>query len=32
MDIGQLALALGASLTAGLNLYITILTLGILDR
>ena len=32
MDIGQLALALGASLTAGLNLYITILTLGLLGR
>jgi hypothetical protein len=32
MDIGQLALALGASLTAGLNLYITILTLGLMDR
>ena len=32
MDIGQLALALGASLTAGLNLYITILTLGLLER
>ena len=32
MDIGQLALALGASLTAGLNLYITILTLGLLNR
>jgi hypothetical protein len=31
MDIAQLALALGASLTAGLNLYITILTLGLLD-
>ena len=32
MDIGQLALALGASLTAGLNLYVTILTLGLLNR
>ena len=32
MDIGQLALALGSSLTAGLNLYITILTLGLLGR
>ena len=32
MDIAQLALALGASLTAGLNLYITILTLGLLNR
>jgi uncharacterized membrane protein len=32
MDIGTLALALGASLTAGLNLYITVLTLGLMDR
>jgi len=32
MDISQLALALGASLTAGLNLYITVLTLGLLER
>ena len=32
MDIAQLALALGASFTAGLNLYITILTLGLLDH
>ena len=31
MDIAQLALALGASFTAGLNLYITVLTLGLLD-
>ena len=32
MDIAQLALALGASLTAGLNLYLTLLTLGLLHR
>ncbi|MFZ0429187.1 MAG: DUF4126 domain-containing protein [Acidobacteriota bacterium] len=32
MDIAQLALALGASLAAGLNLYITILTLGLGQR
>jgi hypothetical protein len=31
MDIAHLALALGASLTAGLNLYLTILTLGLLN-
>lgn len=31
MDISHLALALGSSLTAGLNLYITLLTLGLLD-
>lgn len=31
MDISHLALALGSSLTAGLNLYITVLTLGLLD-
>lgn len=31
MDIAHLALALGASFTAGLNLYITVLTLGLLD-
>jgi hypothetical protein len=32
MDIGHLALAVGASLGAGLNLYITVVTLGLLDR
>jgi uncharacterized membrane protein len=32
MDVGTLALALGASLTAGLNLYITVLTLGVMHR
>jgi uncharacterized membrane protein len=32
MDISTLALALGASLTAGLNLYITVLTLGLMHR
>lgn len=32
MDISHLALALGSSLTAGLNLYITILSLGIMHR
>ncbi len=32
MDIGNIALALGSSLTAGLNLYITVLTLGLMDR
>ncbi len=32
MDISQLALALGSSLSAGLNLYITILTLGLAQR
>lgn len=30
--MGHLALALGSSLTAGLNLYITVLTLGLLGR
>jgi hypothetical protein len=32
MDIASIALALGSSLTAGLNLYITVLTLGLMDR
>lgn len=32
MDISQLALALGSSLAAGLNLYITILVLGLAQR
>ena len=32
MDIGNIALALGSSLTAGLNLYITVLTLGLMQR
>ncbi len=32
MDVANLALALGSSLTAGLNLYITVLTLGLLQR
>lgn len=32
MDVSQIALALGSSLAAGLNLYLTILTLGLLDR
>ncbi len=32
MDISQLALALGSSLAAGLNLYITVLTLGLAQR
>jgi uncharacterized membrane protein len=32
MDISTLSLALGSSLTAGLNLYITVLTLGLLHR
>lgn len=32
MDISQLALALGSSLAAGLNLYITIVTLGLAQR
>lgn len=32
MDISSIALALGSSLTAGLNLYITILTLGLMQR
>ncbi|MDA2925712.1 DUF4126 domain-containing protein [Acidobacteria bacterium AH-259-G07] len=31
MNVTNVALALGASLTAGLNLYITILTLGLMD-
>lgn len=32
MDISHIALALGSSLTAGLNLYLTVLTLGLLHR
>lgn len=32
MGIANLALALGSSLTAGLNLYLTVLTLGLMDR
>ncbi|GAB4231038.1 MAG: DUF4126 domain-containing protein [Acidobacteriota bacterium] len=32
MDLTQLSLALGASLAAGLNLYLTVLTLGLLQR
>lgn len=32
MDVGHLALALTAGLTAGLNLYLTVLTLGLLHR
>jgi len=32
MDISQLALALGSSLAAGLNLYLTVLSLGLLNR
>ncbi len=32
MDIAQLALAFGSSLTAGLNLYITVLSLGLMNR
>src|SRR4030042_5363430 len=32
MDITSVALALGSSLTAGLNLYITVLTLGLMNR
>lgn len=32
MDVSQLALALGSSLTAGLNLYLTVFTLGLLHR
>ncbi|MEJ2082288.1 MAG: DUF4126 domain-containing protein [Acidobacteriota bacterium] len=32
MDVSQLALALGSSLAAGLNLYITIWTLGLAQR
>lgn len=32
MEIAHLALALGSSLTAGLNLYLTVLTLGLLQR
>ena len=32
MDVTSVALALGSSLTAGLNLYITVLTLGLMDR
>jgi len=32
MDISSIALALGSSLTAGLNLYITVLMLGLMER
>ena len=32
MDVSSLALALGSSLTAGLNLYLTVLALGVLQR
>ena len=32
MDLSSIALALGSSLTAGLNLYITLLTLGLMNR
>ena len=32
MDINSLSLALGASLTAGLNLYLTLFTLGMMHR
>ncbi len=32
MDISQLALAFGSSLAAGLNLYLTVLSLGLLNR
>lgn len=32
MDLSPLALALGSSLTAGLNLYLTVFTLGLLHR
>ncbi len=32
MDLTNLALAFGSSLTAGLRLYITVLTLGLLNR
>lgn len=32
MDITQIALALGSSLGAGFNLYLTVLTLGLLHR
>ena len=32
MDIAHLALALGASLTAGLNLYLTVFSLGLMHR
>lgn len=32
MDISSLALALGSSLTAGLNLYLTVCTLGLMQR
>ena len=31
MDVTHIALALGSSLAAGLNLYLTVLTLGLLD-
>ena len=32
MDISQFALAFGSSLAAGLNLYLTVLSLGLLNR
>ena len=32
MDLTNLALAFGSSLTAGFRLYITVLTLGLLNR
>ncbi|HLV00445.1 MAG TPA: DUF4126 domain-containing protein [Acidobacteriota bacterium] len=32
MDVSPLALALGSSVTAGLNLYLTVFTLGLLHR
>jgi hypothetical protein len=32
ITVGSVALALGSSLTAGLNLYITVLTLGLMNR
>ncbi len=32
MDSSQIALALGSSLTAGLNLYVTVLALGLMQR
>jgi hypothetical protein len=32
VEISSIALALGSSLTAGLNLYITVLTLGLMQR
>ena len=32
MDVSTIALALGSSLAAGLNLYLTVLALGLLQR